>query len=73
MFPSIGVSVGANHFRRGPRVTAICHLSGDFLVDGPAQLRVKDVTGNQPGDHEDAKGDSARRFILEILEDFGSL
>lgn len=69
----VWVSIGGCHFRRGSRVATVGHLGRNFFVDGPAQFQIQDVASGHPGDHEEAEGDIATRFKLEVLEDFRGL
>lgn len=73
VLPLVGVSVCREHFGGGTGVAAVVHLGGDVSVDGPAELKVEDVAGDEPCEHEDSEGDVAARFIFEVFEDFGSL
>lgn len=65
--------VGRDELACRARVAAVGEVEGELVVDGPADDRVDDMAGEEPGTHEQTEADVAGSLVFEVLEDFGSL
>ena len=71
MVPVVGDRKGSFKITVGTTETAIVHDFGYLGVDGPAYRHVEEMTGDEPGNHEDAKGDIADGVPFHIFKYLG--
>lgn len=55
------------------RVTATRRLGQGIGIDRINHFEVKNMSGNEPPDHENSKGNIASDLISEVFQDFGKL